>query len=289
MPITAHRPEQRLVDLVGALGGTWHGNLAMCRCPAHADTTPSLSLRQGDKGILVTCFAGCSAPDVLRELDRVVLTRRYRAPEPARGPATRTGNVTRLWNEARPVTGTLAERYLAGRFLLPVAGDLRFHPRCPFGRKPLTVFNPALLVAVREGTTLVGVQRIALDPATAAYTHKATLGQLGSGAWQGGGHGSRIALAEGFESARAYSILHGDMPCWTSLGSRRLDLVDVPDSVTDLTLAGDNDAPGRLAVRKAIRRYVSATRIVRVAYPPPGFKDWAEVLEAREKERAGEG
>ncbi|MCE3544352.1 hypothetical protein LXJ56_29675, partial [Escherichia coli] len=72
-------------------------------------------------------------------------------------------------------------------------------------------------------------------------------------------------------------------------GSRRLDLVDVPDSVTDLTLAGDNDAPGRLAVRKAIRRYVSATRIVRVAYPPPGFKDWAEVLEAREKERAGEG
>lgn len=152
MSITAHRPEQRLVDLVGALGGTWHGNIAMCRCPAHADTTPSLSLRQGDKGILVTCFAGCSAPDVLRELDRVVLTRRYRAPEPARGPATRTGNVTRLWNEARPVTGTLAERYLAGRFLLPVAGDLRFHPRCPFGRKPLTVFNPALLVAVREGT-----------------------------------------------------------------------------------------------------------------------------------------
>ena len=52
MPITAHRPEQRLVDLVGALGGTWHGNIAMCRCPAHADTTPSLSLRQGDTGIL---------------------------------------------------------------------------------------------------------------------------------------------------------------------------------------------------------------------------------------------
>ncbi|MDX7569135.1 hypothetical protein SJ550_27065, partial [Serratia marcescens] len=76
-------------DLVGALGGTWHGNIAMCRCPAHAATTPSQSLRQGDQGILVTCFAGCSAPDVLRELDRVVLTRRYRAPEPARGPATR--------------------------------------------------------------------------------------------------------------------------------------------------------------------------------------------------------
>lgn len=92
-----------------------------------------------------------------------------------------------------------------------------------------------------------------------------------------------------FSLSVVWRTFHAMPSCWTSLGSRRLDLVNVPDSVTDLTLAGDNDAPGRLAVRKAIRRYVSATRIVRVAYPPPGFKDWAEVLEAREKERAGEG
>ena len=43
MPITAHRPEQRLVDLVGALGGTWHGNIAMCRCPAHAEWNHALT------------------------------------------------------------------------------------------------------------------------------------------------------------------------------------------------------------------------------------------------------
>ncbi|MGN5376418.1 DUF7146 domain-containing protein [Sphingomonas hankookensis] len=218
---------------------------------------------------------------MLRELDRIVLTGHYRAPDPAPTPATRSANVARLWDEARPVEGTLAERYLAGRFLLPVTNDLRFHPRCPFGRKPLTVFKPALLVGVREGKSLVAVQRIAIDPVTCAYTDKATLGQLGTGAWQGGGLAASIALAEGFESARAFSILHDDKPCWTSLGSRRLDLVDMPDEVTDLTLAGDNDTPGRLAVRKAIQRYVSATRIIRVAWPPKGFKDWAEVLEAR--------
>ena len=66
MPIIARKPSQELVDIVGALGGTWSGLVAMCRCPAHADTDPSLSIRQGDRSILVTCFAGCRREDVLR-------------------------------------------------------------------------------------------------------------------------------------------------------------------------------------------------------------------------------
>ena len=60
MALTAIRPTQDLIDLVGSLGGSWHGRTAMCLCPAHADREPSLSIRQGDRGILVTCFAGCS-------------------------------------------------------------------------------------------------------------------------------------------------------------------------------------------------------------------------------------
>src|SRR3546814_5684635 len=66
MPLTARRPSQELIDLVGALGGTWHGRTAMCLCPAHAARTPSLSIRQGDRGILVPCFAGCDREAVLR-------------------------------------------------------------------------------------------------------------------------------------------------------------------------------------------------------------------------------
>jgi putative DNA primase/helicase len=33
-------------------------------CPAHADTDPSLSIQEGDKGILVYCWAGCSLDDI---------------------------------------------------------------------------------------------------------------------------------------------------------------------------------------------------------------------------------
>ncbi|WP_230771738.1 DUF7146 domain-containing protein [Sphingomonas sp. Leaf4] len=286
MPVIARPPEPNLRAIVDALGGTWTGYTAMCRCPAHADNTPSLSLRQGDRGILVTCFAGCDPLDVLRAIDDISLSGRPPPAVPAH--AGGTANIERLWNEARDVRGTLAERYLAARHLLPANEDLRFHPRCPLGAKPMTRFLPALLVGVREGSSLVAFQRIFLNANGSGYTEKATLGTLGTGAWRGGGIAATIALGEGYESARAYTRLKG-VPCWSSFGTRRFDLIDVPDTVTTLILAADRDAAGRAAVVKAIRRYCSAKRIVRVDYPPVGFKDWAEVLAAQEERGTAAG
>lgn len=280
MAIIANRPSQQLVDLVGALGGTWHGNTAMCRCPAHSDRTASLSIRQGDRGLLVTCFAGCEAEDVLRELARIPLSHRY-VPPPVE-PASRTANIDRLWADAHPVPGTLGERYLASRFLLPLPTDVRFHPRCPLGPRPITRFLPALLVGAREGRHLVAFQRIFLDPKTAAYTEKATLGTLGRAVWQGGGIAPTIGLAEGFETARAWSRIHGH-PCWAAFGSRRLDLVSIPDCVTHLMLAGDNDLAGRRAMARAHAAFAKPGRRIEPDPPPVGFKDWAQVLEAQER------
>lgn len=37
----------------------------LCRCPAHDDKTASLCVRDGDKGIVVKCQAGCDTKDVL--------------------------------------------------------------------------------------------------------------------------------------------------------------------------------------------------------------------------------
>lgn len=282
MAMIANRPSQHMVDLVGALGGSWHGNTAMCRCPSHSDGTPSLSIRQGDRGLLVTCFAGCDAGDILRELDRIPIGRRYEPPAPTK--ATGTANIDRLWDEAGAVSGNLAERYLASRCLLPVPTDVRFHPRCPLGPKPTTVFKPALLVGVREGPRLVAFQRIFLK-ADGGYSEKATLGTLGTGAWRGGGLGATIGLAEGFETARAWSKIRG-FPCWATLGSRRLDIITIPDTVTKLILAGDNDVAGRRAVSRSIARYATDQRVIEVDFPV-GHKDWAGALEA--KERGGGG
>ncbi|HEU4968383.1 MAG TPA: hypothetical protein VFT73_05505, partial [Sphingomonas sp.] len=57
--------------LVGRLGGRWTANGGMCRCPAHDDRTPSLSLAPGENGrVLVHCFGGCAPADVNEALRR---------------------------------------------------------------------------------------------------------------------------------------------------------------------------------------------------------------------------
>ncbi|WJM30122.1 toprim domain-containing protein (plasmid) [Novosphingobium resinovorum] len=145
------------------------------------------------------------------------------------------------------------------------------------------MFKPAVLVAVREGQRLVALQRIFLDPETARYTGKATIGSLGMCAWRGGGIGPTIGLAEGFETARAWSLLH-KLPCWATLGSRRFGLATIPDSVTELILAGDCDIAGRRAVNRASHRYASDNRVIRVDFPK-GYKDWAQALEALETQK----
>ncbi|MCF8709585.1 DUF7146 domain-containing protein [Rhizorhapis sp. SPR117] len=276
MPLTTRRPTQETIDLVGALGGTWHGRTAMCLCPAHADTTPSLSIRQGDRGILVTCFAGCTREDVLRELRRVQIRRHFAYADT---PTKASGNASRLWDEALPISGTLAERYLALRRLEPPADDLRFHPRCPYRPRPWTTFHPALLIAVREARRLTAIQRIFLDPHTGGYRMKLMLGRPGRGAWQGGGQGAPVlALAEGFETARAFTLLKG-LPCWASLGARRLDQIQLPPTLTSLVLAVDNDAEGALAAERAMQRYARPGLAITPAVPA-GFEDWAKALEA---------
>jgi hypothetical protein len=276
MALVAQRPSQDLINLVGTLGGTWHGRTAMCRCPAHADARPSLSLRQGDRGILVTCFAGCHREDVLRELSRIRTDKHYRYVDTG---SNRHGNLDQLWSEALPTAGTLAERYLASRNLMPHGDDLRFHPRCPFLPRPRTRYLPALLVAVRQDRDIVAIQRIFLDPSTARCTFKAMLGRPMAGAWKGRVPADRLAIAEGFETAQAFDLIH-DIPTWASLGTRRLPLLRLPEQITALIIAEDNDAGGRQAAIAAEAAYArNDLRIVR-APPPQRFNDWCAVREA---------
>jgi hypothetical protein len=38
------------------------------KCPAHTDKSPSLTIAEGDKGLLVKCWAGCSLQEVCASL-----------------------------------------------------------------------------------------------------------------------------------------------------------------------------------------------------------------------------
>ena len=280
MSLIVRNPSQELVDLVGTLKGRWRGHSAMCLCPAHADGSPSLSLRQGDAGILVHCFAGCSPEDVLRELAHIRPIRKFSAPHDE--SKRRSANVDRLWDDGLPIQRSPAERYLERRGLESQHADLRFHPSCPKGPKPLTKFLPALLVGVREGSRLTAVQRIFLDIKTGGYIDKLMLGSPGKGSWQGARASDELALAEGFETAAAFQQLHG-VPCWSTLGAVRLERVTIPSGVRTLILAEDNDAEGRRLATKAAAAHAAAGLTVRRAPPPTAFGDWADALAGRER------
>ena len=60
----------RAADVAAALGGARRGGGGWwsCRCPAHDDRAPSLSLRDGDRRLIVRCRAGCDPREVLAAL-----------------------------------------------------------------------------------------------------------------------------------------------------------------------------------------------------------------------------
>ncbi|RIV84245.1 DUF7146 domain-containing protein [Aurantiacibacter zhengii] len=274
--LTALKPTKETIDLVAGLKGRWHGSYAMCRCPAHADEKASLSIRQGNRGLLVHCFAGCRSEDVLRELSRTRPV--FNSPTPEYRTGASTQNARRIWDQATEIKGTLAEAYLRSRNLPQSLRDLRYHARCPFGRKPNAVFRPALLVAAREGVKIKAIQRIALGPGGLSHKGKYMLGRPGMAAWSPIMKGTTLALAESMEDAAAYTKLKGT-PCWSTLGAERLPLVRIPDGVATLVIAEDNNRAGRLAALAAVAAHETPERRVLRDPPPRAAADWAEVNE----------
>lgn len=51
-----------LLTKLNAARQTGRGWIACC--PAHGDKNPSLSIREGERGILLRCFAGCSVQEI---------------------------------------------------------------------------------------------------------------------------------------------------------------------------------------------------------------------------------
>ena len=278
MPLVSNHPSSDLRTLVARLGGKWSGTTAMCHCPAHADRTPSLAIRQGDRGILVTCHAGCDATDVLRALRRI-------AELPTIGPADVSGLQARqssaylaIWQAGRQIEGTLAERYVRQvRNIWAPLDDLRYHPRCPRGQGRLVQFQPALLVAMRRAGEIVAIQRIFLDPSTAHYTEKLVLGRAIGAAWTNGPPGKTIGLCEGFETAAAYTSLTG-IQAWSSMGAKRFHQVEIPTSVERVILLADNDPEGRRAEARAREALARPGLAIDTEWPPGRMNDWAQIL-----------
>lgn len=280
--------ESQAATLVRRLGGIWSRGGAMCRCPAHDDRTPSLSVRIGEKALLFKCFAGCATIDVIRAIRRLDGTIYLGgegaafSPEPGLSPEWLQRRVVALWDSAVPIAGTPAERYLLRRAIPILPSALRFHPRTPLGRGRRAVFRPAMLAAVHEHGRLVALQRTFLDieeprRARDLVNPRRMLGRPGRGAVILAPATETLGLAEGVETALSAMVLL-DIPVWATLGNERLAHVAIPDTVTRLILLADNDRGGRTGAAKAAEAHASPGRTIETLWPPQGLNDWNDRL-----------
>ena len=290
-PIRSLALEAEGRDIVERLGGEWRGSGGLCRCPAHDDRSPSLSVRPGERRLLFHCFAGCETRNVLRALSALKLLGSgpepggsETAPSPADPGARHRGAAQRLWAAARTIRDSPAETYLRSRGLALAVSDLRFHPRTPCGRGAQAVFRPALLAAARDDSGLVAVHRTFLDRSgrlAALPLPKRALGRLGQGAVRlSPPRQGTLGWAEGIESAMAAAQLTG-IACWAVLRSERFARVALPPGVRRLVLFLDNDAGGRRAEGLAREAHRGGEVEVETRYAEPAGADWNDVLLGR--------
>ena len=283
-------------EIARALGAARRsGRWWSCRCPAHDDRSPSLSLRDGERRLILHCWAGCEPREVLAELRCVGLLSDDRRDYPwhakdraddSHDRERRTEIARRIWNAAKDARGTPAERYLRSRGItIPPALSLRWIASCKHGATKTRL--PALVgKVVNLDEELVAVHRIYLLPdgsgkaALDPQFQKMSLGPTAGGAVRLGllDPNRALIVGEGLENTLSLMQLRG-LPGWSAIGTSGMKSLVLPRAATRVLIAVDHDRHGKgeAAAREAGERWVREGREVHLAIPStPG--DWNEVL-----------
>lgn len=250
--------------LAEELGGRWFGRYGAAPCPVcqpeRRRGQNALTLSDGRAGLLAHCKrSGCDFLDILSATG--LRSGDYSPPDPAliarrevevRAEAQRKADAARrLWSEARPVAGTLAEVYFRGRGITcPLPSSLRFHPATWHGATAQR--RPAVLAIVEGGHGFAvhrtwlccdGRGKAPIEPA------KAMLGAVAGGAVRLFSGPGRLVVAEGLETALSLGcgLLSGPATIWAALSTSGLRRLRLPDQPERLSIAVDGDTPGREA------------------------------------------
>ena len=210
----------------------------------------------------------------------------------------------RLFDRAKPIIGTPADRYLQWRGVLEPAIEagedvLRFHANCPFGGGKR---YPCMLALLRniEGNEPRAIQRTALTPELMRQITETRFTEF----TQAGGRVARMTLGpktgtaiklscdenvaqglvigEGVESVLAAMKL-GFRPAWALGGTSSIKSFPVLSGIDVLTILVDNDksGAGQKAAQQCSERWVAAGREVFRALPNHTGDDFNDVLRWR--------
>lgn len=257
-----------LREIARALGGEVSGNQVLAPGPGHGPADRSMAVRPSSShpdGFVVHSYSGddwraCRDHVALRlgladgrqraprPIAPTEARRRQEARERAEADAQaetedRQKRAFKIWDEARDPRGTVVEVHLGGRCLDlsdEIAGTvLRFHPRCPWGRKTTA---PAIVALMRDAKTgdPVAIHRTFLSP-RGEKIGRAMLGPAGGAAVMLDPSEAvtlGLAIGEGLETCLSARQL-GLRPVWCVGSAGGVGGFPVLNGIEALTILGE--------------------------------------------------
>jgi hypothetical protein len=191
----------------------------------------------------------------------------------------------RLWASGRPITGTVAETYLAARGLAGFTSSaLRFLPHhrhastgtswpaliaavtCPMSRA-LRAAHRTFLARDGRGKAPVEPARATLGPTAGAVIRLAEPQP-----------GKPLVIAEGIETAASAALIL-ECPAWGAISACNMSRIDLPPAVVEVVIAADNDPVGQREAERAAQRWAAEGRRVRIATPNTAGSDFNDLLQ----------
>lgn len=287
--------------IIAALGG--NSRTGMCRCPAHDDKTPSLSVSNGDRGVLVKCHAGCSQEDVIAELKRQNLWQKRNRVQlrPARVRVRLRPTRVRLHPLANAETSGTEQIAME---LADAAGESDEHPTAYLRQRGIST-PPSVLKLVGAGVMhfitgtmlpamiapitgkdgrIIGVHVTYLmtdakDNAVGKHGKvRRMYGEVGGGSvvLKPADPERPFILGEGVETVLSAMEITG-LPGAAALSATNLPKID-PPKCSEVIIAADADEPGIKAAEQLADRLVTAGYKVRIATPTTTGNDWNDEL-----------
>jgi hypothetical protein len=272
-----------------------------CDCPVCHHH--NLTLSDGDTQVLVRCFNGCTAEQVLAELGNrghgstngkaggephvdTQAEHEAKAKSAKAKRQARIDNALDIWRNSVPAGDTMAATYLASRLLLPkpMPAALRLAPS--IYHKESGARHPALIGLVEHMTHgPVGIHGVFLNRLDASVRfstepRKMSFGPVKGGAVRLAPTGPVIAVAEGIEDALTFQEVTGT-PSWAAITAAGIKGFTPPPRAETPTIIlvedQDQNQTGQQAVANAAKRLSKAGYEIRIARPIVG-KDLNEAL-----------
>jgi putative DNA primase/helicase len=290
--------------LARALGAVRSGRQWKCKCVSHEDRSPSMIIFDGRTGaVQVRCMAGCEPGDIIAALKSRGLWHSEKLGQTSSTPKTASRETLSdqheqkmrvlarcVFDEAKPLNGTLAQAYFDSRDLWCVArdiADIRFHPACPRAGGA----QPAVVIAMRSiaSHAVTAVQRIFLTR-FAKKDGAMMLGTAGGSAMQLQPRGRELNICEGLETGLAI-IAQDHSPVWAMGSTSLIQTFPLLDDVERLVIWADHDRlqtiggkpcrPGHKAAGICEARWIEADKSVEVRIPKNEGWDQCDVWGSR--------